>query len=54
MILRLINDMNQDEPFSDEVYERLYSKSTDDVYINDDDDKVITLISRIMHAIVQP
>ena len=54
MAPRLRNDVLQHESLTDDVYKRLYLNSTDSVYHDDDDIKVIALISKIMEMMIQP
>jgi hypothetical protein len=54
MAPRLRNDVLQHESLTDDVYRRLYLNSTDSVYHDDDDIKVIAMISKIMEMMIQP
>ena len=54
MAPRLRNDVLQHESLTDDVYKRLYLNSTDSVYHDENDIKVVALISKIMEMMIQP
>ena len=52
MAARLRNDYQQDTSLSDEVYERLFANSNDKVYSDQDEEKAVQLIIRIIDSLV--